>query len=88
MALTTRPYSKRIPKPERESSETALRLTEDIMCLEMAKNLLQKIDTWNITASDTQAERDFGRDMLCSQITLVKLWQRYARSKLKKYLAR
>ena len=66
----------------------ALRLAEDTSALELAIRLLGSLDTTNITASDSQLQRDFGCLMRDSTLTLLRTWLRYARTKMRKdYLA-
>jgi hypothetical protein len=65
----------------------AASLAEDIARLEVILHLLGKIDSANITATRTQADRDYGQDMLKSQIALVESWHRSARLKLREFLA-
>jgi hypothetical protein len=65
----------------------AASLAEDIARLEEVLHLLGKIDTANISANRTQADRDYGQDMLKSQIALVESWHKSARLKLREYLA-
>jgi hypothetical protein len=56
--------------------------------LRLVESILKSIDPVNITTSDTQAQRDFGREMHRSAIMLVQLWHRYAKRKLAtRYLA-
>ena len=75
-------YRKRTPV-------AALVLAEDMRAIEQATRLLESVDHFSISATNTQRQRDFAYDMLRSQITLLKTWQRYAQRKLRKeYLAR
>ena len=62
----------------------ALQLSEDLTRIREALRALESVDSWNITGSDPQAQREFGYDMLASQITLLKTWERYARTKLRR----
>ncbi len=62
-------------------------LVEDLLKLDSMVTGLREIDPWNITISDTHEQREFGRDMLATQLALVRSWQRYARRRLRKYLA-
>jgi hypothetical protein len=66
----------------------AVELAADTHRLEVVLSLLKQIDHTNISKSDTQEERDFARDMLSSQTSLVHGFLRYARRKMaKEYLA-
>jgi hypothetical protein len=66
----------------------AVELAADIHRLEVVLSLLKQIDHTNVSKSDTQEERDFARDMLGSQTSLVYGFLRYARRKMaKEYLA-
>jgi len=77
----------RVIQPAKNRNETpveALHLAEDVLVLELVIQLLKRIDTSNITASDTQEQRDFGRHMLQSQLALIYSWQRHAKLKMRK----
>ena len=66
----------------------AVELVADIERLERVIDLLKRVDDWNITASATDKDREFARDMRESTVALVRSWHRYARLKLRKeYLA-
>ena len=62
----------------------ALHIAENLQALELAIQQLRSVDPINISASDTQAQRDFGRDMMQATVLLIQSWQRYAKMKLRK----
>ena len=86
---TTKPSNKAVEivyrrKVIHRTPMAALQLSEDLTRIRDALRALESVDSWNITLSETQAQRDFGYDMLRSQIVLLKTWERYARGKLKR----
>jgi len=67
----------------------AINLAEDIAHIDAIIALLRKVDSWNISESKTQEQRDWASDMLQSQIILLQTWRRYAHKKLAtKFLAK
>lgn len=64
-----------------------LELNEDITRLEEVMRLLKRIEPWNISAYNTQEAQEFAEMMLQSQRALVHSWLRYAKLRMRKYLA-
>jgi hypothetical protein len=62
----------------------ALHIAEDLRALELAIQQLRSVDPINISASDTQAQRDFAHDMQRSTLLLIETWRRYATRRLRK----
>jgi len=77
----------RVIQPAKNPKETpvaALHLAEDMMALSLVIQLLRSIEPGSVTASDTQAQRDFGRDMMQATVLLIQTWHRYAKLKMRK----
>jgi len=66
----------------------ALQLNEDIQALKTAGKLVGSIDALNIMDTVTQGERDTAEELKRNAVSMLKNWQRYAESKLRRdYLA-
>jgi hypothetical protein len=80
----------RILRSARNQKETpieALHLAEDIAALDLARKLIESVDTANIGNNETPSARDFSRDMKKSTVALIRTWQHHATLTMrKKYL--
>jgi len=65
----------------------AVHLAQDIERIEIILSALQRLDTNNISHTKTDEQREFGELMKYNTIALVRTWHRYAKLKLRDFLA-
>lgn len=80
--------SKIVTIHQKETPVEALQLNEDITSIDRAIELIRAVDTWNITDSETEKQREFGYQMKRIMIADLRTWKRYATLKFRReYLA-
>jgi hypothetical protein len=67
-----------------ETPVEALRLSEDILSIKVAIDLVTSVDPANIMDSSTQGERDTAWELRQNLIRSLVHWRRYAENKLRK----